>query len=95
MKAFQVAVLFCGFLFFCAQSFAEKLTAADAGQLQSVADSFVTERWLTRWQLSQLMAGRTTFFLEKERYLLLNQIGKGGWASSIWRSTFALTATLH
>jgi len=36
MKAFQVAVLFCGFLFFCAQSFAEKLTAADDTLLEDL-----------------------------------------------------------
>jgi serine/threonine protein kinase/WD40 repeat protein len=33
---------------------------------------------VTGWQLDQLKTGRTTFFLDQDRYLLLTQIGQGG-----------------
>jgi serine/threonine-protein kinase len=33
---------------------------------------------VTGWQLDQLRTGRTTFFLDHDRYLLLSQIGRGG-----------------
>lgn len=54
------------------------LANCEETEIQSVAESFVAKGWLTRWQLTQLLAGHSTFFLERDRYLLLDQIGHGG-----------------
>ena len=56
-------------------------STVDADQLadpkQLVAE-LLQRKLITRWQLSELDAGRSEFLLENGRYLLLEKIGQGG-----------------
>jgi len=45
---------------------------------EQFAPELLKRGWVTHWQLEQLMRGHTAFFVDQNRYVLLNLIGKGG-----------------
>lgn len=50
----------------------------DAEDENSLIAELLRRKLVTSWQLEQLAKGRTALFLEHGRYLLLEQIGRGG-----------------
>jgi len=59
---------------------------------QALAGWLLQQRWLTRWQAEQLLAGRTTFFLGK--YKLLERLGAGGCATVYKAEQIAMRRTV-
>ena len=55
-----------------------KSLPANARQDQHLIDELLQRGDVTPWQLKQLRAGQKTFVLENGRYLLLDELGKGG-----------------
>ncbi len=53
--------------------------AAKVDTAKSLAKLLIKQKWLTRWQAGQLLAGRTAFFLG--RYKLVHLLGRGGMGS--------------